>query len=71
LIEAWRQSGLANGEPVLIHSSLGRILAATVLHGEAVLAPFLDVVGHDGTLLLPLFNYDFCQRKAFDMCHTL
>jgi aminoglycoside 3-N-acetyltransferase len=71
----WRDAGLAAGDTVLIHSSLKRTIARFArlgkrLSAEAVLRSFLEVVGVDGTLLFPLFNFDFCKGASFDVRHT-
>src|ERR1700733_14041615 len=71
----WRDAGLAAGDTVLIHSSLKRTIARFArlgkrLSAEAVLRSFLEVVGVDGTLLFPLFNFYFCKGASFDVRHT-
>jgi aminoglycoside N3'-acetyltransferase len=35
-----------------------------------LLESFVEAVGEDGTLLLPLFNFDFCHGKVFDYANT-
>jgi aminoglycoside 3-N-acetyltransferase len=35
-----------------------------------VLQSFLEALGNDGTLLLPLFNFDFADGKPFDISET-
>jgi aminoglycoside 3-N-acetyltransferase len=37
---------------------------------DIILDSFLEAVGHDGTLLLPLFNFGFCSGHAFDIRTT-
>jgi aminoglycoside 3-N-acetyltransferase len=75
LVEAWRASGLREGDTVLIHSDVRRTLRACLKRGLHVgpgdlLASFLEAVGPSGTLLLPLFNFDFTEGVRFDIRHT-
>jgi aminoglycoside 3-N-acetyltransferase len=75
LAEAWRQAGLREGDLVLIHSSISRTLRSLREAGvdagpEAVLESFRHAVGPDGTLVLPLFNFDFADGEPFDIRHT-
>lgn len=77
LAERWRESGVARGDLLLVHSALGRTLRVLGKAGrpaelavEEVLASFLEAVGPDGTLLLPLFNFDFSQGAVFDIRST-
>jgi aminoglycoside 3-N-acetyltransferase len=75
LLDDWHQAGLVPGDTVLIHSSLKRTLAQSAERGEqltaeSVLESFIAAVGPTGTLLFPLFNFDFCQGKPFDIRQT-
>jgi aminoglycoside 3-N-acetyltransferase len=68
LLAAWRAAGLAPGDTVLLHASAKRTLAA-MPNGDAraLLDTFLETVGADGTLLLPLFNFGFANGAPFDI----
>jgi aminoglycoside 3-N-acetyltransferase len=71
----WRQAGIREGDMLLLHSSTKRILRRMIKLGfepdlETVLESFLDALGPGGTLLLPLFNFDFTTGTAFDIRHT-
>jgi len=73
----WRDAGLKSGETLLLHSSLRRTTRAVVRAGgqlataaETVLDSFLEALGPDGTLLLPLFNFDFTSGAPFDIRST-
>lgn len=75
LSELWGRSGVRNGDMVLLHSSVRATLRRLKKLGftmdvETILDSFLHVLGEDGTLLLPLFNFDFCQGAAFDIRNT-
>jgi aminoglycoside 3-N-acetyltransferase len=75
LTAAWRACGIERGDIVLLHSAIGRTMrmvkridAAADTH--TILKSFLDAVGPEGTLLLPLFNFGFANGEAFDMRTT-
>jgi aminoglycoside 3-N-acetyltransferase len=74
-IAEWAESGIEKGDTVLIHSSLQRTIRrfqgqGTDLTPETVLDSFLDTVGASGTVLLPLFNFDFTKGIPFDIRRT-
>lgn len=75
LAAAWRGCGIERGDIVLLHSAIGRTLRALKREDpqadtNAVFNSFLDAVGPEGTLLLPLFNFGFAQGEAFSMRAT-
>lgn len=76
LVESWRSAGLEPGDLVLVQSSLMKtFIKFHRSHGRwlsprEVLDSFLATVGDNGTLLLPLFNYDFTRGVPFDMRTT-
>lgn len=75
LTAAWRACGIERGDLVLLHSSIGRTMRALKReHRQAdartLLDSFLDAVGAEGTLLLPLFNFGFAHGEGFDMRAT-
>lgn len=75
LAENWRRSGVAAGDTLLVHSAIKRTLLAARHQGiplspEHILESFLRAVGKEGTLLLPLFNFDFTTTQNFDLHHT-
>jgi len=77
LARQWRDAGVQPGETLLLHSSLRRTTRAVVRAGgqvgeaaEIVLDSFLEALGPDGTLLLPLFNFDFTSGAGFDIRAT-
>lgn len=64
LVDEWRSSGIVENDTVLIHSSLSRLLRKFKQQGIQikpidVLTSFQYAVGNKGTLLFPLFNWDF------------
>lgn len=71
----WRESGVDMGDLMLIHSSAKRTLAelSNELGGFApsdLLESMLLAVGSSGTLLFPLFNFDFTKGVRFDIRNT-
>jgi aminoglycoside 3-N-acetyltransferase len=75
LSQQWSQSGVRSGDMVLLHSSVKGVLRRLKKLGfamevDTVLDSFLDVLGENGTLLLPLFNFDFCSGVPFDVRTT-
>jgi len=75
LSKDWQKAGLIKGDSVLIHTSLKRTLTrysdlGYTITPEDVLDSFLDALGGTGTLLLPLFNFEFPNGVTFDIRHT-
>lgn len=58
------------GKVLLLHSSLSRTLRENKCTPEDVLHSFLERLGPDGTLILPLFNFDFTKGVPFDIKTT-
>jgi len=62
--QALQQAGIEKGDVVCVHSFLGAFGllkdgAQTVLDG------FLSAIGETGTLIVPTYNYDFCQGTPY------
>jgi aminoglycoside 3-N-acetyltransferase len=75
LTAGWGRSGIRQGDTVLIHSSLRRTFKTYLRQGdklsvEDVLGSFIDAVGPSGTLLFPLFNFDYTKGIPFDIRST-
>jgi len=75
LVEDWRRSGIAEGDVVLVHSSMRRTMAR-LAEKEGISSPavvvesIVEAVGSRGTALFPLFNFDFPKGVPFDMRST-
>ena len=70
----WSSSGIENGDVVLLHSNVMRTLGLLKRNGfkpsvDTILESFIQDVGEKGTLLFPLFNFDFISGVNFDI-HT-
>lgn len=76
LAARWQEAGICRGDMLLLHSNIrrtldeGRAQGFATLRAADVLDSLLDALGEEGTLLLPLFNFDFTRGVLFDICHT-
>ena len=75
LAALWARAGVAPGDTLLLHSNTLRWTWALTRAGCAdptalLLESFLEAVSPRGTLLLPLFNFDFTTGAPFDMRAT-
>ena len=75
LVSDWRHAGIEPGDTILIHTSLKRTFTRYAGQGhtltpQMVLDSFLQALGPEGTLLLPLFNFDFTKGVPFDIRTT-
>jgi len=67
---------LKRGDIVYVSSDTIRMLS-TVLHNEKkfdlndFINGLIDVIGLEGTLLFPTFNWDFCKNKVFNYHKTI
>jgi len=75
IINALREVGLKKGDTVLIHSDvstfgkIGLINDRDAFLGELFDA-FMDVIGKEGTVVVPTFTYSFCKNESFDVRKT-
>ena len=75
LVREWESAGLAKDDVVLLHSAVSRTMKRMrELNPDFsltdLLQSFLDVIGEGGTLLLPLFNFAFCDGSGFNRATT-
>jgi aminoglycoside N3'-acetyltransferase len=75
LLGYWAESGLQRGDIVLFHSSMARTFRYLLSKGvkpdpRLVIDSILDQVGPEGTVLFPLFNFDFPSTREFSMLTT-
>jgi aminoglycoside 3-N-acetyltransferase len=71
----WDHSGLEEGDTVLIHSSMIRTFRHLIQVGSKpepglIVDSLLEQIGNSGTLLLPLFNFEFPDTKYFSINDT-
>lgn len=71
LIKQWQECGLKKGDVFLLHSDVRRILLKNrEIKLEGILQSLLLTLKDSGTLLLPLFNFDFTKGKIFNINTT-
>ena len=83
LLEMWRRCGINSGDTVLLHSDVKRILMhynyfnqpndskkEKVLSVNDILDSFFLAIGAKGTLIIPLFSFDFSNGKPFNINTT-
>lgn len=75
LVNEWREAGIQEGDTLLIHSNIKRTFKRYLKLGarlspQDILDSFLKAVSNSGTLLLPLFNFDFSKGITFDIRNT-
>ena len=75
LASQWQTSGISQGDVLLIHSNIKRVL---IFHRRRyadwtvsdILQSLLLAVGARGTVVFPLFNFDFTKGAHFDIRST-
>ena len=73
LMDEFRALGIRPGDTIFVHSSyssLGKAPGGVEGGPQTVIDAILDVVGPDGTLIMPTFNYDFLRGTPWDMRTT-
>jgi len=74
LNSAFAAIGIEAGNTILIHSALfqlGRMSDVPLADvPDRITDAILDLLGPQGTLAVPTFNFDFCEGAAFDRMHT-
>ena len=67
--------GLKKGDKVWISSDMKELLYKCIENGDdtdlnVFLDGIIDIIGEEGTILVPTFNWDFCKGKTFDWRKT-
>jgi aminoglycoside 3-N-acetyltransferase len=75
LSDRWNRSGLSHGDTFLLHSNLKRLIfefkrKKIKISVDLIIDSFLNVVGKNGTIIVPLFNFDFINRNVFSIKNT-
>ena len=73
LMEEFRTLGLAMGDTLFVHSSyssLGKAPGGVEGGPHTVIEAILEVIGDQGTLIMPTFNYDFLKGTPWDIRTT-
>lgn len=71
----WENSDICQGDTLLIHSSMKRAFRELIRRkvepsSEILIQSLLRLVGKKGTLIFPLFNFEFPTTKFFSMKNT-
>ena len=61
--------GISRGDTLLVHSAY-KALGSVEGRAGTVIKALVDVLGPDGTLIMPNFNFDFCRGEAWDVRST-
>ncbi len=73
LMDEFRSLGMEAGDTIFVHSaysSLGRAPGGVEGGPQTVIDAILGVIGEDGTLIMPTFNYDFLKGVPWDIRTT-
>jgi aminopeptidase-like protein/aminoglycoside N3'-acetyltransferase len=74
LIHALRDVGLATGDTVFVHVSLEALGVdrdtAPEHRARSVVDALREVVGPEGSLLLPTYTFSFCRQELYDVQET-
>ena len=70
LTERWEKSGLKRGDTFLLHSNMKRLLLEfkkknLKIDLDLIIKSFLNVIGDEGTIIFPFFNFDFVNKNSF------
>lgn len=71
IVKSLKEVGLKNGNNVFSHSNIGffgKLKDAKVKEDyyKSFKKAFFEVIGKEGTLIVPTFSYSFCWNKEFD-----
>ncbi len=69
LVLELKELGLQEGDCVLVHSSY-KSLGPIIEGPKTVIDAIIEVIGEEGTLIVPTFNFAFCKGEAFDVRST-
>ena len=67
--------GLEKGDSVWLASDAKRLIYSCIEHGDdsdlnVLIDGIIDIIGPEGTILIPTFNWEFCKGKTFDRKKT-
>ena len=76
LTNRWLKSGIVEGDTILLHSNIKRLLLEfkekkMEPNLDIIIKSFLNSIGKDGTLIMPLFNFGFTRGDTFDINSTV
>ena len=68
LVEAIQALGVKNGDVLCVHSDtfrLGKPLLSKQEYMSTLCAIFKQVIGDEGTIIMPAFSYSFCRGQDY------
>lgn len=66
LVLNFQKAGLTSGDVLLVHSSY-KSFGGVEGGPQTVIDAIRSILTDEGTLIVPTFNYDFCDGKSFDI----
>lgn len=72
-LDALEQIGIKNGDAVCVHTelfTLGKPLLVKDEFLRVLLHCFYEVIGKNGTLIMPTFTYSFCKNQIYDKLNS-
>ncbi|EAI3905184.1 aminoglycoside N(3)-acetyltransferase [Campylobacter lari] len=73
LIEAFKKLGIKKGDILCVHSELFNFGTPLLPRNEflqTILDCFFEVIGKEGTLIMPTFTYSFCKNEVYDKLNS-
>ena len=73
LMDEFHALGMQRGDTIFVHSSystLGKAPGGVEGGPQTVIDALLDLLGPQGTLIMPTFNYDFLRGSPWDIRTT-
>ncbi len=69
LVSNFKKIGLSSGDVLLVHSSF-KSFGGVEGGPQTVISALRSILTEEGTLIVPTFNYDFCDGKPYDVKKT-
>ena len=73
--DIFKQININPGDKILVFSSILKLLNQSrkenkKFDGNIIIDSLISIIGENGTLMFPAFNWDFCKGKDFDYNKT-
>lgn len=70
-----KQFDIEKGDTIYVSSDIKRLLYSCMEHEDdtdfnVFIDGIIDIIGEEGTLIFPAFNWDFCKGRPFDYYKT-
>ncbi|MCR8705747.1 AAC(3) family N-acetyltransferase [Campylobacter sp. 2352 PW] len=73
LIEAFKKLGITKGDILCVHTELFNFGTPLLPRNEflqTILDCFFEVIGKEGTLIMPTFTYSFCKNRIYNKLNS-